>query len=124
MPARVVAGEPADEPDVHVLVAMDRRVVPRAPGVVHLIAPHIRAASQVLDEFSQLALVEKPGRERGKGHSRHSSPAGRSEPAGDGGPSPCSSRAGFVARIAWRAASPRPKSGCGCAYGRSEPNTS
>ena len=33
MPARVVAGRPADEPDVYVFVAVDRRVVPLAPGV-------------------------------------------------------------------------------------------
>src|SRR6266849_1375142 len=124
MPARVVTGEPADEPDVHVLVAVDRGVVPSAPGVGNLIAPQIRPAGQGLDEFRQFALVEIPRGERGEGHCRHSSSAGWSDPACGGGQSPWSSRAGFVTRIAWWAASPRPRSGCGCAYGRSEPNTS
>src|SRR2546430_14190030 len=99
MPARVVTGKPADEPDVYVLVAVDRGVMSAALGVVNLISPQIRAASQVLDEFSQFALVEIPGRERGEGHCRHSSPAGGSDPAGDGRRSPRSSRARFAARI-------------------------
>src|SRR5215471_21000936 len=124
MPARVVTGGPTDEPDVYVLVAADRGIVPLAPGVGNLIAPQVRAASQVLDEFSQFAPVEKPGGEHGERHCCHSSPARRADPAYDGWQLPCSSRVGFVARIAWRAAPPRPKSGYGSAYGRSEPNTS
>src|SRR6516164_5220591 len=101
MPARVVAGEPADQPDVYVLVAVDRGEVPAAPGAGNLIAPQIRAAGQVLDEFSQFALVEIPGGERGEGHCRHTSFGGWSDPACAGGRSPCSNRAGFVTRIAW-----------------------
>src|SRR6516162_2817578 len=62
VPARVVAGRPADEPDVYVLVAVDRGVVPPAPGVGDLIAPRFGAVSQVLDQLSQLALVEIPRR--------------------------------------------------------------
>jgi len=52
VPARVVPGRPADEPDVYVLIAVDRGVVPLAAGVGNLIAPQIRAAGQVLDELS------------------------------------------------------------------------
>src|SRR5215470_7319166 len=73
MPASVVTGNPADEPDVYVLVAVDRGVMPAALGVAHLIAPQVRAACQVLGEFSQFALVEIPGGERREGHCRHSS---------------------------------------------------
>jgi hypothetical protein len=52
MPARVVTGKPADEPDVYVLVTVDLGVMPAALSVVNLISPQIRAASQVLDQFS------------------------------------------------------------------------
>src|SRR5215831_7504373 len=66
MPARVVTGGPADEPDVYVLVAVDRGVVPAPPGIGDLVVPQIRAAGQVLGEFGQFTLVEMPGRERGE----------------------------------------------------------
>jgi hypothetical protein len=38
--------------------------MPAALGVADLISPQIRAAGQVLDEFSQFALIEIPGGER------------------------------------------------------------
>ena len=61
VPARVVAGRPADKPDVYILVTVDRGVVPPPAGVGNLVAPHIWAAGQILDKFSQFALVETPG---------------------------------------------------------------
>src|SRR5215471_8519523 len=62
VPACVVPGRPADEPDVYVLISMDGGVVSPAPGVSDLVAPQIRAVSQVRDEVTQLALPEVPGR--------------------------------------------------------------
>ena len=48
VPARVVPVRPADEPDVYVLVAVDRGVMPPLPRIDNLIAPQIRAGSQLL----------------------------------------------------------------------------
>jgi len=73
VPAGVVAAGPADEPDVHVLVAVQGREVPGAPGGRDLITPRFRAGSQVVDERGQLVLIEIPGRQGGKGHCGHSS---------------------------------------------------
>lgn len=61
VPACVVAGRPADKPDVYVLVSVDRGVVPPSAGVGNLVAPYIRRAGQVPDKLSQFALVETPG---------------------------------------------------------------
>src|SRR5215470_8825266 len=54
VPAGVVPGGPADQPDVYVLVAVDRGVVPAPPGVGNLATPQLRALGQLFGEFSQL----------------------------------------------------------------------
>src|SRR5258708_39524878 len=89
VPACVVPRRPADKPDVYILVAMDRGVMPPADGIGNLIAPQIRVTGQVLNEFGQLTLVEIPGGQHGKNHCGYSPPAaGQSAPGPPGCRSP------------------------------------
>jgi hypothetical protein len=64
MPPGVVAGDPAQQPHIDVLVPVKRDIVPAPVREGDLVAPLGRLSGQVLDEVTELALVEWPAGRR------------------------------------------------------------